>query len=91
MDRFDYEVEEIRGFATSVTLRASADNKISVRSASPVDSQDLLWLGMIVFSDDAPPFVFGGVDASVDQATLINTTGEEIPLELIALAGRDWL
>ncbi|MCP5033123.1 MAG: hypothetical protein GY939_15090 [Actinomycetia bacterium] len=91
MDRFDYEVEEIRGFATSVTLRASADNKISMRSASPVDSQDLLWLGMIVFSDDAPPFVFGGVDASVDQATLINTTGEEIPLELIALEGRDWL
>ncbi len=44
-----------------------------------------------VLSDDAPPFVFGGVDASVDQATLIDTTGEEIPLELIALAGRDWL
>lgn len=89
--RFEYEIEEILGFTTAVTLRATAESKISVRSVSPEDDQDPFWLAGILFIDEAPPIVFGGADGDIDRMMLINSDGRELALELVELDSRDWL
>ncbi|MEL7157135.1 MAG: hypothetical protein AAFN30_11100 [Actinomycetota bacterium] len=101
-ERFRYEIEEVIGFAYSVTARADGDGRHSVRSANRQGPDDVVWLSVMVFSSDAPALVFGGVDPMVEGLVLRNRNAEdgapldgaasddELSVTPITLPDRDW-
>lgn len=101
-EQFRYEIEEVLGFAHSVTIRADGDDRHSVRSANRQGGDDAVWLAIMVFSDDAPAIVFGGVDTNVESLVLRNRNAEDsdvvdeddesegLMVTPIQLPDRDW-
>lgn len=85
-----WNLEEIHGFRTALTLKTVAVDQVTTLSASRQSPDDRLWFVWGTVASGAPTVVFGGAAADVDRVVVVDTEGTQVALTLTPAPGQGW-
>ena len=87
---FDWELEESASYRYRVVFATESQGARSTTSVGRQGPGDLVWLAGTIPRPDSPTIVFGGVGNEIDSLHLVTGAGEQVALDIVPVADRDW-